>query len=104
MTNNNYISFADLGTDFYVSGSLNVVHFESSDYDGWFLVMENGVLNAGLPNNGSHEFMIFRPTPIHNILRQGGCDIAFNSNGIPEPHCTSDFVYAALITISIKNF
>ena len=66
-------------------------------------MLENGVLKAGPPNNGNYEFEAIFLDLIHNIFRQDGCDIAFNSNGISETHCNISVVedVSPLITISI---
>ena len=67
----------------------NSVQFESSHFPGKFLLMENGTVMAGTPNNGNENFQVeYRPHSI-DIFRQGDCFMAFSYNGQPSTSACS---------------
>ena len=60
------------------------IQLESSYFPSMFLLLENGTLMAGTPNNGNEIFqMEYKPSiwPSINFFRQGDCFMAFNSDG-----------------------
>ena len=94
MINHHFISSTDLGTGFHIfsdydfsSGQITA-SFLSNHHDDWFLVMENGVLKAGPPNNGNHVFEVLDISAIRINVRHGGCFITFNDNGDQKSGCS----------------
>ena len=52
------------------------------------LVMENGIVKAGLPNNGNHVFEVLSVSTIHTTLRHDGCFLTFDDLGNQESDCS----------------
>ena len=85
MTNHYFISSADPRTIFYLTTfPADTFSFDSSYFPGMCLLMEDGVLKAGTPNNGNDKFQsVSLGTGPEVSYRQGDCFIAFNWNGEP---------------------
>ena len=90
-----------------ISSGSRSVRFESTDYNDWFLVMGNGVLKAGFPNNGNHVFEILPVSSIIIKLRHDGCFLTFDDLGNQESGCNiskSDDDHATQFIMAPNDF